>query len=427
MLLVPGFAPDGAAGPTVPLAKRPASPPPVPAAASQNLLIDYQSPAPARLRGDVYLSFPGDEIIGRYTVVGSIILYVAVLAAALFGGVNEILVMGQLRGESANVQAAAIGLMIGMLSGFFVVLPALLAGVCVLGVWIASKLIGFKNRPGLIWKAAAVVCAPVAVTVAMHGFQIDSPEQCLPPLWVAAVVLPVMLWLVLRMRPWEFTVTAVIVMALYIGPPAVIWAVLVQFPARMPPNITVTRALSPPAPVFTWSSAGAVAPGSAFISPTGPPNFPPVFPPTGPPGSAFRYAPTAITASDETRDRAELQRIGEAIKTFIDSDPGKALPHRIEELVERGLLKQSEINDTNGVTRFSIEAIGTGPPFNADSILANGPLTQAGPTPAYLVLFGDGRIEWVRLGEYARLRMNSMHAAHRHFMPTGFGMPLPPQ
>jgi hypothetical protein len=88
-------------------------------------------------------------------------------------------------------------------------------------VYVASRIMKFKNRPLLYWKCLAVVCTPWAMSFAFNGFDLNQ-SLLSTSLYLSVPVMVGVLWLLVRLKAAPFAVAAVFVVGLCVGLPATI-------------------------------------------------------------------------------------------------------------------------------------------------------------------------------------------------------------
>lgn len=173
--------------------------------------------APRGGRGD-YVSIPNEDGIDGFVPMISIGVLVLFLVITFFRGMSA--------ATSADVgsKGAAAGMAFGMLLGAFTVLLIIIFGImatlCMLGVFIASKIMKFE-RPGSFYlRCCAVVCAPISLGIVVNGFGFAEPSAVS---WMVQVpVFYGVLWLMFRLRPLPYLITAVFVTVCVVGIPFII-------------------------------------------------------------------------------------------------------------------------------------------------------------------------------------------------------------
>jgi prepilin-type processing-associated H-X9-DG protein len=98
---------------------------------------------------------------------------------------------------------------------------AILTPLCLLGVFIASKIMKFETPGSFFWRCAAVVCAPMSLYILLSGFGFAEPKAVS---WVfgLATMLGV-LWLMFRLKPLHYLVNASFVLVIMVGLPVLLF------------------------------------------------------------------------------------------------------------------------------------------------------------------------------------------------------------
>jgi hypothetical protein len=193
-----------------------------PAAYSPNLKVRAPGESPARFRSgpiNAYISIAGEDTIDGLLPMASIGILIIFLVITF---IRTMSAAGHAAPE--EVQAQAKGFAFGILLGAYAILLLIIFGIfsplCMLGVFIASKIMNFE-RPGSFYlRCAAVICAPISLGIVVNGFGFADPTALS---WV--VTLPVMLgvlWLMFRLKPIPYLVSAAFSLICAVGIPVML-------------------------------------------------------------------------------------------------------------------------------------------------------------------------------------------------------------
>jgi hypothetical protein len=193
-----------------------------PAAYSPSLKVRAPGESPARFRSgpiNAYISIAGEDTIDGLVPMASIGILIIFLVITF---IRTMSAAGHAAPE--EVQAQAKGFAFGLLLGAYAILLLVIFGIfsplCMLGVFIASKIMNFE-RPGSFYlRCAAVICAPISLGIVVNGFGFGEPTALS---WV--VMLPVMLgvlWLMFRLKPIPYLVSAAFSMICAVGIPVML-------------------------------------------------------------------------------------------------------------------------------------------------------------------------------------------------------------
>jgi hypothetical protein len=167
---------------------------------------DPTPPYAARPPRDAYVSIPGEDTIDGLlpmASIGVLIVCMVITFIRVMSTINEMTRGNPPPGTYARAIGYLTGTAIGLLIGFF----GILAPLCMLGVFIASKIMRFAKAGSFYFRCATVVCAPTSLVIVVNGFGFAEPTGLT---WT--VTLPVffgVLWLMFRLKPLEYLVTAV--------------------------------------------------------------------------------------------------------------------------------------------------------------------------------------------------------------------------
>lgn len=302
--------------------------------------------APRGGRGD-YVSIPNEDGIDGFVPMISIGVLVLFLVITLFRGMSA--------ATSADVgsKGAAAGVAFGILLGAFTVLLIVIFGIlatlCMLGVFIASKIMKFE-RPGSFYlRCCAVVCAPISLGIVVNGFGFAEPSAVS---WMVQVpVFYGVLWLMFRLRPLPYLITAVFVTVCVVGIPFIV--------------------------LFLIASALNIS---------------------------FSGLAGAKQNAEMLKTSSNLRMVGNALMLYANENKGK-LPASLEVLRNTTSISSEQLRSTRGVP-FQYQYFpglmdGTG----AEYIVALDPVPwQKGQR---ICLFGDGRVEVLTPAEFDRAMQRS--------------------
>ena len=360
-----------------PAPRRRAAPPeesaeaPAPAAAHDPNFMAYGT-APV----NPFVTLPGEEAIDKYLPWVPVGIFLAMLGVGIYRGIaaiNDEATAAKLPNE---LLMQVIAKFLGFMAGVTVAMIGVLAPLCLLGVFIASKIMKFTNPHGLYLKCLAVMCTPASLAYACNGFDINR-EMTAVSWWVSVPAMVGVLWLLMRLRALPFAVTASFAALLSVGLPMMLFFAIV--PHR--PGTT-------PRPL-----AGPVNSSPRSAAPRPSPNAPQ-------PESIFTSGPT----QQQLKGEAHLREIAIALDRYTEAHDGN-YPVNLEEMAYLGreVLLPSE-------TRLIIVYLGTPrlkAPISPKIVLAYCGDAAVGKRS---VLFGDGHVETIDMARWGGVFHESMVA-----------------
>lgn len=193
-----------------------------PAAYSPSLSVRSPGASPAPFRSgpiNAYISIAGEDTIDGLIPMASIGILFIFLIITFIRTMNA---ASHAVPEAAqgNVAGFAFGVLLGVYAVFLLVIFGVFSPLCMLGVFIASKILNFE-RPGSFYlRCAAVICAPISLGIVANGFGFSEPTAVS---WI--VMVPVMLgvlWLMFRLKPIPYLVSAVFSLICAVGIPVML-------------------------------------------------------------------------------------------------------------------------------------------------------------------------------------------------------------
>ena len=278
-----------------------------------------------------------------------------------------------------NAHAYGAGYAIGRALGMIVMVAGIGAPLCVLGVFIASRIMKFTNRPMLYWRCLAVMATPFATLLVASGFDLHRlPRGPLP--WLALLPMFGVLWLMLRLRGGPYAVAAAFVLLCGVGGPIVL-AVVIAVPF-----------------VLMAGSRGSVA----SIAP----------PATGPSRTTVARA-TPLTG-DQMRIlrplvEQQMKRVGAALQAYSAMHAGQ-YPRTLTHLQTAGLLGASDAKPIGGTGGWLYSSHGLMAPLPAEMVIVH---DGAGADLKRTCLFGDGHVESVSLADWPEVNRASVLSVGR--------------
>jgi hypothetical protein len=323
------------------------------------------------------IELPGGEHIDRWVPVVLITLLMGFFSILSVHGVGGTLAAARSMGKSSYDTAVMVGEVMLLLLGLVVLIPAISALLCLLGLFISSRLLKMKLTSFGYRKSLAVTSLFIVLPLARNGFNMGGSQMSVP-WYIMGVAMVGLLWLLLRHRLVPFAVTLGCV-AIPLGVP-----IYVQY--------QLTRPMPP-------------APAPKISTPT---------PPSPPRPSPFAVAGGKIERLTSPKPRLQsaewaqrLERLAAAMKQHQSSHDGR-LPATITELVGAGLLEDPEvIAGADWLVIQFWDLSWARPPFPSALILAEVHAEDG----RYAILYADLRIETIEDEEHFARRVASDGAA----------------
>lgn len=396
-------APATVTTPTFDLDEAPA-PPPLPSGAA----FPPRAPVPVVALeddgADAYVGISHEAAVDRFlpfAIVGLFLLVLIVLAAR---GVSQAVTTGRDYGASAELVSQAVGRAIGFSIGLAAGIAGIATPLCLLGVFVASKVMRFPNRPRLYWRCLAVMCAPTALAGTFGLLFGIAPGDAAVPWFFGVPVLIVTLWFMLRLRPGPFAATTGFVLLFAVGLPLAIYLAVLTVAGSAGSNATVATA----APVQVPAPANSR-------------------PPVPPPGSRERkYSPAKPGEADdpeldESRRKltgqekyamqaveARMRKVGQAIADYAARHQGK-YPNSLGDLANAGLINMNERGESFDRYTYAASSYMKYPGPERMIVLER----QYAGYPRRTVLFGDGRVESIEPARWVQVKEASSDAIRK--------------
>lgn len=362
---------------------------------------------------DAYVHWPGEAGVDRWVMLVTFVATACVLSAPV--AISAYFTYNNPFGQTGSWETFTKGLsrygtMLAMR-----VIPgiAVMSGLLLLGVFVASRLARYVLPPGVVRRCLTVTLAPVVVRgiVLFGGLNESEPGRGpldLSPLWVMATALAwvVAFVLLFRLRPTRLLATLASAGVCCYLVPGIVWVL-----------VMTTRAGGFAGMLPRWSSSSPSSPSAnRSVAPVDR-ALPGVGRTTaGTPGGAGQgRGPSAAVAPDSTpkppistggADRpaieAGLAKIGRAARAYADGHDGH-FPTRLDVLVSEGLLERGDLRDPRGF------------PY-----AYRGQFLREAPSPEFLVAFdlatsdghrtvllGDGRTKTIPLAEFGTVLRES--------------------
>lgn len=351
----------------------PAVPPPMPARAVAT------APAPAERRASrranageseaagPCVPVPGEEQIDRWVPLVLIILLAGYFVRIGWQTISQARATAQARGISAYDTGKAIGELTGNILKIAAIIPAILAPLCLLGLFIASRVLKNKLPSAAYRKSLAVMSLIIVLPFAYNGFDAGKPLWTVS--WYVTVTAMVgVLWLLVRQRLVPFAVSLGC-LAVTVGPPiyGVYWLI---DPTLRTPKVELS--------VQTERN-------------------PSVRPRAGMPAPRVQNSSAARTPSRTAAEWTQaFEKLAAAVKGHQASHDGR-LPAKVRELVDAGLLGKSDVSEDSGHSPIHYRNLSwASPPFPSALILAD----VVGGDHRFTILYADLRIETVDLSQH---------------------------
>jgi hypothetical protein len=232
-------------------------------------------------------------------------------------------------------------------------------------VWLASVILKLRSRKYLYFKCLAVICTPMALSIAMSGFDLHT-NLLAAPWWVSVLAMAAVLWLLFPLKPIPFAVVAAFALVPSAGLPLLLDS-------------------------LTSASWHSTARGGS--------------PPTA--HSKSRQELKSDT-DEEAAAVAVLRKISTALTAYRNAHEGD-YPHSVQELRSDHLIDNDDIEAFRSCFGVLESHPGLKPPYPARVVVAYGILMRSSRR---VVLFGDGRVESVELRHWGEVMIESMKASH---------------
>lgn len=352
----------------------------------------YGTPMPVRaleygqdVERSQYVSFDGEEWVDR--IVPWAVL-AAFLGSIIIGSIMSVRGLMTRATATGSPQAFLVGFVVARALGPLFLVFAIWAPLSLLGVFIASRIMKFTNRPLLYWRCAVTMMTPLALIFMLGGIDPRHLRDG-PVWWLTLVPMFGVLWLMLRLRLAPFAVAAGFVLVFAIAGP-----VLLVFLLAIP-----------------FVMAGRSGP-RATISP--PPTFrtPSVVRPLATPGSPSSSSPAISRPAGVPTNRPvlelQLKQVGAALKSYAVTHGG-AYPKSLKDLVADGGLSAADAEPL-GASAWVYNSRGLSDPLPAEFVLVH---DVGGNDSQRTCLFGDGRVRTIAMGDWSKYLKDSNDAARK--------------
>jgi hypothetical protein len=396
--------------PPLPQSGGPPVPPPL---RGRHQPVPAGAPVPALAYGSAdtaesaYVTLANEAVLDRFLPFLMVGLFVAFVVALACQGVARTLEVGQEVHASDEAVSRGVGYVIGFAIGYVAGVAAIAAPLCLLGVYVASRVMKFPNRARLYWRCLAAVCGPTALT-GFVALALGATTQAAEVVsWVLLVpLLFVVLWLLLRLRPAPFAVTAGFVLLFAVLLPTAFYYAVFGFP-QMGANANATTAARTTPPPPQPSAPAVLPPGSRERKYS-----------IAKPGEEVVNAETErrrpLTIQEKSklqRAEAQMRRIAAAIPDYATGHKGM-YPDSLAQLVNAGLLTAEEVRE-DGSHHYLYAGTGYMKyPAPAKLIIVE---RDGADYPRHTVVFGDGRVESIEPVRWEKVREESWEA-HRALM-----------
>jgi hypothetical protein len=372
-------------------------------------LIEYAKPADGLMFVDeAYFTIPGEEQIDKWAPIASIGLFVlAVLSPIFILGYG----LAMLPDKSVIVWGAVwrfVGTWLLISAGICLFVLVIMGGLAAVGVLIGAAIMKFPKPGGVFKKCAAALSFPMMLHVVVAGIATAAAASSplarartgggVPTLWWFLLPFLVigMLWLLLRLRPAPFGVAAGLSLALGVGLPLLI-LMIIGMAMGISTNVMLGGSPKPAAaPAPAPAAFGTSTPGRQSLQTRINPN------------NVSRPAPPTAPNDAEGRALSEqrLKKIYEALGKYMAANGGK-YPTIFNDLTQYGLTEDDMRGPWGSRYVYERPPINFTGPAPAALILAHDPLPRGNQ---FLVLFGDGKVEWIDMSRWGPARSESARA-----------------